>query len=104
MNLVIPLHFTHEGNRSTALANAFRGLGRSGFNKHREGTQAVGIHQHVCSISNALLPDKCKTAGNPFDCPALWLAALGPIRSEEHTSELQSRENLVCRLLLEKKK
>src|SRR5690606_41076598 len=28
-----------------------------------------------------------------------WLS-----RSEEHTSELQSRENLVCRLLLEKKK
>src|SRR5690606_41142905 len=30
---------------------------------------------------------------------AAWRA-----RSEEHTSELQSRENLVCRLLLEKKK
>src|SRR5207302_10990476 len=30
-----------------------------------------------------------------------WLESL---RSEEHTSELQSRENLVCRLLLEKKK
>src|SRR5690606_39917407 len=29
-----------------------------------------------------------------------WLL---PFRSEEHTSELQSRENLVCRLLLEKK-
>src|SRR5436309_12535360 len=28
----------------------------------------------------------------------------GICRSEEHTSELQSRENLVCRLLLEKKK
>src|SRR5690606_41526126 len=28
----------------------------------------------------------------------------GVWRSEEHTSELQSRENLVCRLLLEKKK
>src|SRR5207302_2504079 len=27
----------------------------------------------------------------------------GQFRSEEHTSELQSRENLVCRLLLEKK-
>ena len=26
------------------------------------------------------------------------------VRSEEHTSELQSRRNLVCRLLLEKKK
>src|SRR5690606_41823998 len=43
-----------------------------------------------------------------------WRAARGPgspvrrqrcrTRSEEHTSELQSRENLVCRLLLEKKK
>src|SRR5690606_41376954 len=30
--------------------------------------------------------------------------AAGAARSEEHTSELQSRENLVCRLLLEKKK
>src|SRR5207302_8557306 len=30
--------------------------------------------------------------------------ALLKARSEEHTSELQSRENLVCRLLLEKKK
>src|SRR5437868_12694812 len=29
---------------------------------------------------------------------------LGPERSEEHTSELQSRFDLVCRLLLEKKK
>src|SRR5690606_40441256 len=28
---------------------------------------------------------------------------LEALRSEEHTSELQSRENLVCRLLLEKK-
>src|SRR5690606_41211068 len=58
-----------------------------------------------------------------FDCmkkfgKSLWRAFLkdsessSPIeiydfvsmRSEEHTSELQSRENLVCRLLLEKKK
>src|SRR5690606_39347090 len=31
-------------------------------------------------------------------------APTGCRRSEEHTSELQSRENLVCRLLLEKKK
>src|SRR5688572_32333245 len=29
---------------------------------------------------------------------------IGVIRSEEHTSELQSQSNLVCRLLLEKKK
>src|SRR2546430_14951272 len=33
----------------------------------------------------------------------MWHAASG-MRSEEHTSELQSQSNLVCRLLLEKKK
>src|SRR3712207_8642998 len=35
---------------------------------------------------------------------AVAKAALGVGRSEEHTSELQSRQYLVCRLLLEKKK
>src|SRR5436309_6707911 len=34
----------------------------------------------------------------------LYSRAVSEWRSEEHTSELQSRENLVCRLLLEKKK
>src|SRR5690554_7080004 len=34
----------------------------------------------------------------------LWAFFFGLIRSEEHTSELQSRPHLVCRLLLEKKK
>src|SRR3712207_7173010 len=33
-----------------------------------------------------------------------WAAAGMVVRSEEHTSELQSRQYLVCRLLLEKKK
>src|SRR2546430_9011490 len=36
----------------------------------------------------------------PFLAGALWASE----RSEEHTSELQSQSNLVCRLLLEKKK
>src|SRR5690606_40902754 len=47
----------------------------------------------------------------PVLYPPLWplyaqmVEAITPVaRSEEHTSELQSRENLVCRLLLEKKK
>src|SRR5690606_39462076 len=35
-------------------------------------------------------------------CYACHSAETKPARSEEHTSELQSRENLVCRLLLEK--
>src|SRR3712207_8304854 len=36
--------------------------------------------------------------------PARWERRLAGDRSEEHTSELQSRQYLVCRLLLEKKK
>src|SRR3712207_8720563 len=36
--------------------------------------------------------------------PRLVDGAERPVRSEEHTSELQSRQYLVCRLLLEKKK
>src|SRR2546422_3756168 len=38
-----------------------------------------------------------------FDPPLVFLIFIPP-RSEEHTSELQSRLHLVCRLLLEKKK
>src|SRR5690606_41204583 len=40
------------------------------------------------------------------DCQPVAVLVPGgfEVRSEEHTSELQSRENLVCRLLLEKKK
>src|SRR5690606_41443225 len=41
------------------------------------------------------------TAG--FDLPPAITKSALYNRSEEHTSELQSRENLVCRLLLEKK-
>src|SRR2546430_12168934 len=39
---------------------------------------------------------------SPPTLTASWFPALS--RSEEHTSELQSQSNLVCRLLLEKKK
>src|SRR2546422_8581597 len=40
---------------------------------------------------------------SPLDIEVL-LSERCPVRSEEHTSELQSRLHLVCRLLLEKKK
>src|SRR5215475_15788376 len=60
------------------------------------------------------IDDKLELRG-PLNWQVAWLRALEdfvhvgsdalrPLRSEEHTSELQSRENLVCRLLLEKKK
>src|SRR2546429_4866003 len=41
------------------------------------------------------------TPNSPQD---IWVAKRNSRRSEEHTSELQSRLHLVCRLLLEKKK
>src|SRR5690606_40734885 len=44
------------------------------------------------------LDEKAKRAG------ILVVSGASSVQSEEHTSELQSRENLVCRLLLEKKK
>src|SRR3712207_7423938 len=49
-----------------------------------------------------------RPAGGPADRPAcrcaVDAASVASRRSEEHTSELQSRQYLVCRLLLEKKK
>src|SRR2546422_6321882 len=53
---------------------------------------------------HAPLPEQARCAG-----PGAWAAAARGalcvfLRSEEHTSELQSRLHLVCRLLLEKKK
>src|SRR3712207_8968429 len=53
---------------------------------------------------------ECEGAAADIDCGAfIDLSADGKLaflalRSEEHTSELQSRQYLVCRLLLEKKK
>src|SRR5690606_40855027 len=49
-----------------------------------------------CSTTRRRPPGRpgAPTAGERAECPVR--------RSEEHTSELQSRENLVCRLLLEK--
>src|SRR3712207_7069759 len=74
----------------------------------------------LCTVSDALvdmLLDAFAEGGlaaDPLPVPSAresmvhmaWRAALDhdPARSEEHTSELQSRQYLVCRLLLEKKK
>src|SRR5688572_31819120 len=49
-------------------------------------------------------PPRPGPAGPPPPLPGGGSPAGGGRRSEEHTSELQSQSNLVCRLLLEKKK
>src|SRR5215475_15792278 len=53
---------------------------------------------------STLFPYTTLFRSNCCGCPDHPCPEIPPPRSEEHTSELQSRENLVCRLLLEKKK
>src|SRR5699024_12697813 len=48
--------------------------------------------------------DQSRDDGDPQTRQRIGVEALREPRSEEHTSELQSRFDLVCRLLLEKKK
>src|SRR2546422_6639150 len=56
-------------------------------------------------ISGDRRPDPARDGARPRDpVQHADLPAAHPVRSEEHTSELQSRLHLVCRLLLEKKK
>src|SRR2546422_8562706 len=60
-----------------------------------------------CSSRNALSTRRGSARRNSHDSPTVSTkATVSPRsgRSEEHTSELQSRLHLVCRLLLEKKK
>src|SRR5438105_8848189 len=59
---------------------------------------------YTLSLHDAL-PISCSDRSLPSaPSPSPGMAGRHPRRSEEHTSELQSRVDLVCRLLLEKKK
>src|SRR3712207_6904555 len=49
-------------------------------------------------------PDRALPPTSPPSRARTCWSSRSPTRSEEHTSELQSRQYLVCRLLLEKKK
>src|SRR2546422_8096054 len=63
---------------------------------------SASTHESTAPPSTAREPDESPTAS--LTPTTARLATRRPIRSEEHTSELQSRLHLVCRLLLEKKK
>src|SRR3712207_8763404 len=57
-----------------------------------------------CRRGSRRPPTACRQGRVPRSCPGARNSTSCPSRSEEHTSELQSRQYLVCRLLLEKKK
>src|SRR5690606_40798532 len=74
--------------------------GDTAAEQQRAGRYAHGNRLGRTSSSGAARPAIDARTGSRPECAGRVRRG----RSEEHTSELQSRENLVCRLLLEKKK
>src|SRR2546422_11046317 len=65
----------------------------------------LSLHDALPIYPHADSPDAARLAARGrIQAAARAVPALRGMRSEEHTSELQSRLHLVCRLLLEKKK
>src|SRR5688572_32653217 len=71
----------------------------------------VGTYKLGESMADTMFKPFLVDAGFPASRIGLWVgtwgmlfAIVGSVRSEEHTSELPSQSNLVCRLLLGKKK
>src|SRR5260370_23480740 len=76
-------------------------LFRSSWFARRAGPEADGIRvQDMRDLDGLTQEIEARFAYVPGCAQKRWLM----LRSEEHTSELQSHLNLVCRLLLEKKK
>src|SRR5436309_2783692 len=91
------------------MRNTLQAAPCSGMSTVTAGTARNGLRRRYSSGRTIcrrcwllVLTNQCWASSqvSPY-CPP---PEVGSRRSEEHTSELQSRENLVCRLLLEKKK
>src|SRR5207248_9178555 len=70
------------------------------------GERAIVDNQRQVALANRPIREDCADgiAQPVAECWHVTLSAQAARRSEEHTSELQSPYDLVCRLLLEKKK
>src|SRR5690606_39309072 len=77
------------------------GLGKSC--KARATRRRSSVTRGVCPNTRSEYSAKLAIPSSRFTC-VRYATISQCARSEEHTSELQSRENIVCRLLLEKKK
>src|SRR2546429_1813948 len=84
--------------KRASFAAAARKEGRELFVSCRNWSVRASLVERISSLASAGIPD---IKESPIACRA---CAAFFRRSEEHTSELQSRLHLVCRLLLEKKK
>src|SRR2546430_12108937 len=94
-------------NAADAFAAIEAGANLLGFNFYAKSPRH--ITEGEAAKIRRQLPKKIKAVGIFVNAPPVDVAALckslklDAARSEEHTSELQSQSNLVCRLLLEKK-
>src|SRR5690606_42077852 len=86
-------------------ATLFRSDGAILWEKRLLGIGLVAHSEYWNMLQIAVVDDAVVVYGN--EASGRYVEVVDPksgdTRSEEHTSELQSRENLVCRLLLEKK-
>src|SRR5207247_10602934 len=70
----------------------------------RRGGREPRLSRRAIRATTTARSQTSARSGNRRTSRSAWGAAIPSARSEEHTSELQSRVDLVCRLLLEKKK
>src|SRR5438445_8445990 len=94
------------GDRSERIRCSAASPGRRRRSSRLSRWSDTSLHQSGAAISDH--QDSKRRISAPEVRPAGSAPSLGILmiryRSEEHTSELQSRQYLVCRLLLEKKK
>src|SRR5687768_17902550 len=69
---------------------------------HQRKDRVQDLRPSHAIVSSSLYGTPCRSVRSPA-WSMYQLSRTAPCRSEEHTSELQSRLHLVCRLLLEKK-
>src|SRR2546421_9177826 len=82
---------TGSPGRSSTSTTRIAKMQNRGVRGHSRMKRRTATRLNRCHVASANAPQQCRSSS----CS---------VRSEEHTSELQSRSHLVCRLLLEKKK
>src|SRR5256885_5374571 len=90
---------------STRVASACS-ISEDGRSPQARATAMAGSARHHRKVAGQLtwLPARQRSRSTTSTAAARASSSHSVVRSEEHTSELQSPCNLVCRLLLEKKK
>src|SRR2546427_4641477 len=79
-------------------------LFRSAAGERGAGLAVAGLVERPRVLAVGGVADVHRAVGREGGAVAAVAGRRDAVRSEEHTSELQSQSNLVCRLLLEKKK